>query len=117
MKRTPMSRRSKKQKREVDREYIQWLHRLPCLVCGALPVEAHHVYDGSYGIRPPDRRAVPLCRLHHSRDSKASIHVLGKRFGPEYGIDVEAEIKRLNEKHEAEKATQDQESGRRYCAI
>jgi len=117
VKRTPLRRRSKKCKRKLDRVYLEWVHTQSCLVCGRVPVEAHHVYEMCYGIRPPDRRAVPLCWTHDSRDSKASIHVLGKRFGETYGIDVEAEIKRLNEKHEAEKSNQDQGSGRRYCAV
>jgi len=117
VKRTPLRRRSLKQKRKIDHDYMAWIHTQPCLVCGCIPVEAHHVYAMCYGIRPPDRRAIPLCWTHDSRDSKASIHVLGKRFGPEYGIDVEAEIVRLNEKYEAEKSNQDQGSGRRYCAV
>jgi len=82
-----------------DPEYVSWIHSQPCLVCGALPVEAHHVYDGAFGRRPADSRCVPLCWTHHSRDSRDSVHVMGKRFGPEHGIDLESEIHRLKTKH------------------
>ena len=47
---------------------------LPCCVCGAEPVEVHHIMEG----RTPGRRAsdwltLPVCPLHH-RDNKHGIH-------------------------------------------
>jgi len=115
MRRTPLRRRAKKDKREHDKPYLAWIHTQPCLVCGRVPVEAHHACEMRYGFRPPDRRGVPLCRVHHSRDSKASIHVLGKRFGPTYGIDVEAEIVQLNGKYDSRDHVP--EVGNMVCAV
>lgn len=36
---------------------------LPCLVCGARPVEVHHE-----GFPRDDMRCLPLCHLHHRRE-------------------------------------------------
>jgi hypothetical protein len=79
-----------------DRRYLAWLHALPCAVCGTRPVHAHHVRV--LGGRRDDRRAVPLCPLHHLWDGPESVHRLGRRgFEQRHGIDFEALIARLNE--------------------
>jgi hypothetical protein len=66
--------------RARDPEYLAWLHEdLPCIACLALggapttPIEAAHQRINaasrqvlkSFGVRPADAWAVPLCREHH----------------------------------------------------
>lgn len=39
---------------------------LPCVCCGARPVEVHHVICGRYSQRrAPDEATIPLCPAHH----------------------------------------------------
>lgn len=53
----------------LDREYMDWLHKQTCLVCGCHNgIEAHHLrIDGMGGTakKPPDWMCVPLCQEHH----------------------------------------------------
>ncbi len=63
-------------KRVKDPSYLDWLHTLPCVVTGSMPVEAAHV---SYpdpdrgktgrgkGSKESDRWALPLCPEEHRR--------------------------------------------------
>lgn len=47
---------------------------LPCAVCGAQPVEVHHILDGrTPGRRSPDWLTIPLCPDCH-RGSHNGIH-------------------------------------------
>ena len=61
--------------------------RLPCVICGARPVEVHHVICGRYGQRrASDFDTIPLCVEHH-RIGPDAIHN-GKaswveRWGPD----------------------------------
>jgi hypothetical protein len=52
-----------KQKPFKSKEYMEWIHEKPCIVCNTLPVEAHHVKNG-IGQRD-DRSCIPLCMMHH----------------------------------------------------
>lgn len=54
-----------------NKEYLSWLAQKSCLVCGAHPVELHHV-DRGIGARRDDS-AIPLCHAHHLGD-KWSAH-------------------------------------------
>lgn len=66
--------------REVDKGYLAWLRRLPCvagLVEGGCegPVEAAHLRFGTpdrpnpgLGRKNHDRHCTPLCRKHHQHD-------------------------------------------------
>lgn len=75
--------------------------KLPCLVCGARPVNVHHVvgYADRMGrITKREDRVVPLCKWHHDVQNgpKMSVHALGHRgFYQEHGIDLMAEAERL----------------------
>jgi len=52
-----------------DGEYMSYLHKQTCLVCGCHnDIEAHHLrIDGMGGTakKPPDWMVVPLCQEHH----------------------------------------------------
>ena len=55
------NRKAEKVTREDYREYLKHFHeqKHPCLVCGHIPTEAHH-------IDPQDNRTVvPICAWHH----------------------------------------------------
>lgn len=40
--------------------------RLPCVICGAFPVQVHHVICGRFGSRKAsDFDTIPLCHAHH----------------------------------------------------
>jgi hypothetical protein len=51
-----------------DREHCRYLTTQPCVVCGRMPSEAHHIrfaQPRALGRKVSDEYTVPLCRLHH----------------------------------------------------
>jgi hypothetical protein len=88
-------------KRKPDRKYLAWLHELPCSVCEARPVEAHHDRKGmGMAQRAPDRRAIPLCPAHHNSGPEA-IHQLGRDgFQRRFQLDVDTLIVMLNQEYD-----------------
>ena len=51
-----------------DREHVKSVAKLPCLVCGRRPTDAHHLrfaQSPALGRKVSDEFAVPLCRGHH----------------------------------------------------
>jgi hypothetical protein len=51
-----------------DREHVKSVAKLPCLVCGRTPADAHHLrfaQSPALGRKVSDEFAVPLCRGHH----------------------------------------------------
>lgn len=56
---------------QAERNHMWRVAQLPCVVCGARPVEVHHIKrhaDGSkvgFGQRGDHFRVIPLCREHH----------------------------------------------------
>ena len=52
--------------------------QLPCAICGALPVEVHHIREGQGAAqRAQDTLTVPLCTYHHR--GAEGIHGLGRK--------------------------------------
>jgi len=54
--------------RERDREHLRFVASQPCLVCGRVPSDAHHVKfaeQRAMGRKVSDKFTVPVCRLHH----------------------------------------------------
>jgi hypothetical protein len=60
---------------------------LPCIMCGAIPVEVHHIREGQGAAqRAPDTLTVPLCHEHHQGAS--GLHGLGRKgFYTRYKLD------------------------------
>lgn len=89
-------RRSGRRARRKDPAYLAWLARRRCLVCSRWPVELHHVPPKSHAGDWHDRKTVPLCREHHRGAS--GWHGLGssEAFRERWGIDLAAEVARLN---------------------
>jgi hypothetical protein len=51
-----------------DREHVKSVAKLPCLVCGRIPADAHHLrfaQSRALGRRVSDEFTVPVCRGHH----------------------------------------------------
>ena len=83
-----------KVKRIVDKKYLEWIKRLPCLLCQC-PSEPHHIpkeNDAALGKKTDDTRAIPLCHMHHM-----IYHNKGRQtFKEEYKMDYEYVISELN---------------------
>lgn len=84
----------KKEKREIDDNYLKFIRSLPCLVnneeCFGV-IEAHHQERKSQ--LGSDYSAIPLCHKHHI----GGVHLMGvDSFARRYSIDYDAQIKRLN---------------------
>jgi hypothetical protein len=55
-------------KRIRDKEYLKFVARQPCLVCGRQPADAHHLrfaQPRALGMKVSDEFTVPLCRTQH----------------------------------------------------
>ena len=64
-------------------ERVRWMQAQPCLVCGAVPSEAHHVKTRAAGGGPDD--VVPLCTAHHRE-----FHDIGVRtFEDRHELDMD----------------------------
>jgi len=49
-------------KTAATKRYMDQVAQLPCCLCGAQPVELHHILAGrTPGRRSPDRLVIPLC--------------------------------------------------------
>jgi DNA recombination protein Rad52 len=51
-----------------DKDHLRFVAAQPCLVCGRLPAQAHHlmfVQPRARGLKTSDEWAVPLCAAHH----------------------------------------------------
>jgi hypothetical protein len=54
--------------RERDHEHLKFVTSQPCLLCGRIPSDAHHIKfaeQRAMGRKVSDRFTVPICRLHH----------------------------------------------------
>jgi len=51
-----------------DREHVRFVAKQPCLICGRLPSDAHHLrfaQSRALGRKVSDEFTVPMCRGHH----------------------------------------------------
>jgi DNA recombination protein Rad52 len=74
-------------KRHRSPEHLRLVRQQPCLVCGRVPSQAHHVrYAQSRGValKVSDEFTVPLCAIHHTEN-----HATGneRRWWQEYKLD------------------------------
>lgn len=61
--------------------------QLPCILCGAQPVEVHHIREGQGAAqRAQDTLTIPLCPEHHRGAN--GLHGLGRKgFYTRYKLD------------------------------
>lgn len=70
---------------KAQKERAAKLSEMGCVVCGAMPVELHHLFTGGGGRKNHDYLA-PLCFNHHRGQS--GIHSLGrKKFARLFGTE------------------------------
>jgi hypothetical protein len=75
-------------RRVRDKEHLRYLSSLPCVVCGRLPSQAHHLKHAqprAMGLKVGDQWTVPLCNLHHRALHDAGAEVdwwLGQKVDP-----------------------------------
>jgi hypothetical protein len=70
-----------------DRDHLRFVAQQPCLICGRLPCDAHHLrfaQSRALGRKVSDEFTVPLCRIHHR-----AVHSTGNEqaWWKEIGID------------------------------
>lgn len=82
--------------RKDDREHLQRVAELGCVVCrnlgyGASPAEIHHLRNGcGVGQRSSHRRAIPLCPPHHRTGGYGvAVHAGQKTWEKIYGSEEE----------------------------
>lgn len=77
-----------------DKDYLQWFAQqsLPCIVCGKLPAEGHHVYSVLRGIVRDDTKIIPLCPFHHRQSVDCSPHAGKKGFLEMFSLADQLEI-------------------------
>lgn len=88
--RKPIPKQSQKRKaymasaeRKAGVIHMGLVARLPCLVCGARPVEVHHCPDPR-----TDMRVLPLCPRHHRREfGSGAYHYSPRAFRELHGTD------------------------------
>jgi hypothetical protein len=67
------------------REHMAMVARIPCLVCGAWPVELHHE-----GKPRSDWNVLPLCPAHHRREyGPGAYHYSARAFYAAHGSSAE----------------------------
>lgn len=65
-------------KRAAVERWMEKVASLDCIICGARPVELHHIREGQGAAqRAPDVLCLPVCPEHHRGAS--GIHGLGRR--------------------------------------
>jgi hypothetical protein len=90
-----------------DREYLAWLHTLPCAVFAAHRyfspcwgrITAHHAGEHGLSQKCSDREAIPLCEGHHQK-APHGLHHLGRKFWKFHGLDKLELIGELNARYE-----------------
>ena len=77
-----------------SKKYLEYIRQQPCVICGHVDVQAHHVRKmgaGGTGIKNDDFFALPICKLHHRE-----AHTYGHdTFFGRHGIDVYQELFKL----------------------
>src|SRR5262245_44632873 len=71
-----------------DKEHRRFVLRQPCLVCGRVPSDRHHLtftQPRALGRRVSDEFIVPVCRVHHRERSK-STRLNSSHLGISYAV-------------------------------
>ncbi len=72
--------------------YEDWIRKKPCLVCGVVDVDCHHVYHSGSAKLRNSYLSVPLCRDHHTM-GRYAYHRMGHRtFEDIHSLDLDWEV-------------------------
>ena len=84
-------KRTLKPARVVDRARLALVASMPCCVCGARPVEVHHVRATvGLGQRAGDDQTIPLCPQHHRTGGfGVAFHAGPREWERQHGPQVE----------------------------
>lgn len=91
LKRGPHVRRRKPLPTAEERRHLALVASLPCAVCGATPVEVHHLRSGQgMGQRSGHFRTIPLCPTHHRTGGfGVALHAGSREFQRHHGTEEE----------------------------
>jgi len=78
-----------------SKEYLEWIGKLPCLICGAESVP-HHEGKRGMGIKASDFDTIPLCNEHHQFRHQHGRNTFAAKYGFVDSSSYENVIKRLN---------------------
>ena len=78
-----------------DKDHLRYIASQPCVVCGRVPGDAHHIrfaQPKALGAKVSDEFTIPLCRVHHRE-----LHANGneRSWWHDMGIDPLSAAKRL----------------------
>lgn len=83
---------AKKQATKVEKEHMQRVASLGCIICGQ-PAEIHHLTGSGMGLRSNHFTIIPLCFDHHSAQSRLpfgyAAHKGTKSFEQRFGTQLE----------------------------
>ena len=75
---------SQKEQKSLSKKYLEYIKEKPCLVCGKMPVDPHHMeavgMGGANRDGFKDYSCVPLCRIHHSEYHQNGIHKFEEKY-------------------------------------
>lgn len=73
-------------------KYDKWVHSLPCLVCGTVGVQGHHLEHARKNVY----LLLPLCVQHHMPGFPQSYHQLEReKFEEVHCLNLDWEIQKL----------------------
>ena len=80
---------ARKSKTKLDKQHMDEVAQLGCIVCGNPYVHLHHIrYPGlGMGKRSTNFEVIPLCQPHHQ--GKFSVHGTPKEFEKKFGTQHE----------------------------
>ena len=82
-----------KQVVHINKKYLKWIRKKPCLVCGKQwPNDAHHVWNSGGKNYGNDMLAVPLCRGCHTFGKEAYHNIGHSAFERFHNKDLKDEI-------------------------
>ena len=67
-----------------SKKYLEYIREKPCLVCGKMPCDPHHMeavgMGGANKDGYKDYSCVPLCRYHHNEYHSGGIHYFESKY-------------------------------------
>lgn len=72
---------------KAEKQHLDQVAQIPCIVCGNWPVHVHHAETG-FGGQRDHMKVLPLCPNHHT--GVQGIHTLGrKKWQARYGDEAD----------------------------